>query len=199
MVEPDDTTFAGAPNVPVSQSPHPLMRPLNTRQEKCPRRRVVSITQAPISCPNIFFHPGCRMINIPPPLAFPGNPPGNMVSFPGPRSYQNMVSQHQYIFLNLSHSVWNNPTVRTKSSTRDAVMTFPTLLRGEGCVGKMFLQSSMSALILSVTAQTKIPVTPEEHATNFSTEYSKPIQSPKYLRSPFPFLCKILEHEKKWI
>lgn len=74
MVEPDDPTFAEAPNVPVSQSSHPLMRPLNPRQEKCPHRRVVSITQAPISCPYIHLHPGCRMINIPTPQPFHGIP-----------------------------------------------------------------------------------------------------------------------------
>lgn len=82
----DHPTFVGTPNVPVSQNPHPLVRP------PIPGRKNVHFTmQAPsfklqlISCPNICLYPGCRMINIPPPLASLGNLPRNVVSFSGPR------------------------------------------------------------------------------------------------------------------
>lgn len=152
IIGPDHPTFAGALNISVSTCT-PLLRPPPTPDRKN-IHSLRSLRHLSSHCLPLCLPPLRMYIDEHIPLHRPsqGIPPRSVASVSGPR--RTILSEydvtHQYISKNLSHSVWNNTTVRTKSPTRDSCDKLPYSSSGEECV---------NIYLLSGTAQAKVPMT----------------------------------------
>lgn len=144
----DHPTFAGTPNVPVSQSPHPLVRPPIPGRKKCPLYHASSIIQVTINFLPQYLSPPRMQDDKHTP--FPG------LSRKSPKKCGLILWTEMNSLIRIYHNISTfsqilailyETILQLGQKVPPGILWWTFTMSGEECISKTFLQSSLSILI----------------------------------------------------